>query len=64
LLAIVATPPSVVRRFCRREKNQSAKTTPGFRLRSRRKILKLRTIFIATDDCRADRSQRIINLKN
>jgi hypothetical protein len=64
LLAIVAIPPFPARRFCRREKKSSGKNGTRFHPRSRRKILKLRMIFIATDDCRVDRSQRIINLKN
>jgi hypothetical protein len=64
LLAIVAIPTFVARRFCRREKKSLGKNGTRFHPRSRCKILKLRMIFVATDDCRADQSQRIINLKN
>jgi hypothetical protein len=50
--------------FVSPRKKSIGKNGIRFRLRSRHKILKLRMIFIATDDCRADRAQRIINLKN
>jgi hypothetical protein len=64
LLAIVAIPPLLGVAVLSPRKKLIGRNRVRLRLRSCRKILKLRMIFIATDDCRAHRTQRIINLKN
>jgi hypothetical protein len=63
LLAIVAIPPFLARRFCRREKKDRQKrnsVSPAVAPQN----IEITHDLIATADRVADHTQRIINLKN